>query len=122
MDRLLRGIVLARQAWIDFRNGPNGARKILSYLRGKSQPITAAKLGGRFDVGDRAIYRDLDALRESGVSIDAQRSAGGGFHLSIPAPGIRAYVTSPPTRLALSIPRISLVGRKAELAESGDVR
>ena len=91
-------------------------KAILSFLGGKSEPVTASDLADQFGVSDRTIYRDFDSLRESGVSIGAQRSAGGGFHLSLPTPAIRSHATPVATGRALPISRISLIGRRAELA------
>lgn len=53
---------------------------ILLQLYG-GQVISAAELASRFEVSNRTIYRDLEALNEQGVPLYAERGRIGGFKL-----------------------------------------
>ncbi|WP_167758665.1 helix-turn-helix transcriptional regulator [Zemynaea arenosa] len=50
---------------------------ILDYLRGRTQPVTAAQLAEHFQVSERSIYRDVSSLNRRGARIDG--SAGVGY-------------------------------------------
>ena len=52
---------------------------LLQLLREYRYPVTAQALAERLEVSQRTLYRDIETLREQGVSIDA--SAGLGFQL-----------------------------------------
>jgi predicted DNA-binding transcriptional regulator YafY len=54
---------------------------IAEYLRGRRTGVTAAELAERFEVTIRTIFRDLDALRESSIPLNAERGRGGGIVL-----------------------------------------
>ena len=51
---------------------------ILLQLR---QRLTAADLAAEFEVSERTIYRDIDALSAAGVPVYGDRGPGGGFQL-----------------------------------------
>ncbi|GAC1351476.1 MAG: YafY family protein [Polyangiales bacterium] len=61
---------------------------IAEYLRGRRSGVTADALAARFQVTVRTIYRDLDALREGHLPVQADRGRGGGYalerHYSLP--------------------------------------
>ncbi|MFT3695237.1 MAG: HTH domain-containing protein [Kofleriaceae bacterium] len=50
-------------------------------LRARRTGITAQELADRFGVTLRTIYRDLEALQDSGMPIKADRGRGGGYAL-----------------------------------------
>ena len=54
--------------------------RLLQHLRAGPAPVTAARLAERTGVSERAIYRDIAALRGSGALIDGQ--AGYGYTLA----------------------------------------
>lgn len=54
---------------------------IAELMRGRRTGVTAEALAERFDVTLRTIYRDLDALRDAGLPVRAERGRGGGYSL-----------------------------------------
>jgi predicted DNA-binding transcriptional regulator YafY len=54
---------------------------LAEYLRGRRTGVTAEQLADRFGVTVRTIYRDLDALRDASLPVQAERGPGGGFAL-----------------------------------------
>ncbi len=46
-----------------------------------NQRMTARQLAQRFEVSERTILRDMDALSASGVPVYAERGSGGGWEL-----------------------------------------
>jgi predicted DNA-binding transcriptional regulator YafY len=54
---------------------------IAEYLRGRRTGVTAAELAERFEVTIRTVFRDLDALREASIPLNAERGRGGGIVL-----------------------------------------
>lgn len=54
--------------------------RLLQHLRTEAAPVTAARLARLCDVSERAIYRDIAALRAAGALIDGQ--AGYGYTLT----------------------------------------
>jgi len=65
---------------------------LAEYLRGRRTGVTAEQLAERFGVTVRTIYRDLDALRDASLPVQAERGPGGGYALD------RTY-TLPPVNL-----------------------
>ena len=61
--------------------------------------MTASELAERFEVTIRTIFRDLDALREAALPVNAERGRGGGFALD------RTY----------SLPPVNFTAREAAL-------
>lgn len=55
---------------------------LADYLRGRRTGVTAEQLAARFDVTVRTIYRDLDALRDAALPLEAERGPGGGYALA----------------------------------------
>ncbi len=62
---------------------------LAEYLRGRRTGVTAEVLAERFGVTVRTIYRDLDALRDASLPVQAERGPGGGYALD------RAYTLPP---------------------------
>jgi predicted DNA-binding transcriptional regulator YafY len=62
---------------------------LADYLRGRRTGVTAEELAERFGVTVRTIYRDLDALRDAALPLQAERGPGGGYSLD------RAYTLPP---------------------------
>ena len=62
---------------------------LAEYLRGRRTGVTAEQLAERFGVTVRTIYRDLDALRDAALPVQAERGPGGGYALD------RAYTLPP---------------------------
>ena len=54
----------------------------LVYLLLERKVMTAAELAGRFEVSQRTIYRDVEALAQAGIPIYAERGRGGGIRLT----------------------------------------
>ena len=54
---------------------------LADYLRGRRTGVTAEQLAERFSVTVRTIYRDLDALRDADLPLEAERGPGGGYAL-----------------------------------------
>jgi len=54
---------------------------LAEYLRGRRTGVTADQLAERFGVTVRTIYRDLDALRDASLPVQAERGPGGGYAL-----------------------------------------
>lgn len=55
--------------------------ELLARLLGDRPGITARELAREFGLSIRTVFRDLDALRERGYPIDAERGRGGGLRL-----------------------------------------
>lgn len=72
---------------------------LAEYLRGRRTGVTAEVLAERFGVTVRTMYRDLDALREAAMPLEAERGRGGGFALD------RSY----------SLPPVNFTPREAAL-------
>jgi predicted DNA-binding transcriptional regulator YafY len=62
---------------------------LAEYLRGRRTGVTAEQLAERFGVTIRTIYRDLEALRDASLPVQAERGPGGGYSLD------RAYSLPP---------------------------
>jgi predicted DNA-binding transcriptional regulator YafY len=62
---------------------------LAEYLRGRRTGVTAEQLAERFGVTMRTIYRDLEALRDASLPVQAERGPGGGYSLD------RAYSLPP---------------------------
>jgi len=54
---------------------------LAEHLRARRTGATAEELAKRFNVTVRTIYRDLDALRDAELPIQAERGPGGGYAL-----------------------------------------
>ena len=52
------------------------------YLLMGGKPLTAGSLARRFEVSNRTIYRDVEALSAAGVPVYMTRGKGGGIALS----------------------------------------
>jgi predicted DNA-binding transcriptional regulator YafY len=72
---------------------------LAEHLRGRRTGVTAEALAERFGVTVRTIYRDLEALRDAALPIEAERGPGGGYALD------RAY----------SLPPVNFTPREAAL-------
>ena len=62
---------------------------LADYLRARRTGVTADQLATRFGVTVRTIYRDLDALRDAAVPLQAERGPGGGYAID------RSYTLPP---------------------------
>lgn len=82
---------------------------ILLQLRGR---LTAADLAAEFEVSERTIYRDIDALSAAGVPVYGDRGHGGGFQL---LGGYRTQLTGLSADEAEATAMIGLPGPAAEL-------
>lgn len=82
---------------------------ILLQLRGR---LTAAGLAAEFEVSERTIYRDSDALSAAGVPVYGDRGPGGGFQL---LGGYRTQLTGLSADEAEAMAMIGLPGPAREL-------
>jgi predicted DNA-binding transcriptional regulator YafY len=81
---------------------------IAEYLRGRRTGVTAEMLAERFDVTVRTIYRDLDALRDAALPVQADRGRGGGYALD------RNYTLPPVNFTAREAALLVTLGRWAK--------
>lgn len=82
---------------------------ILLQLRGR---VTASGLAEEFEVSERTIYRDIDALSAAGVPVYGDRGPGGGFAL---LEGYQTRLTGLAADEAEAMPMIGMIGPAAEL-------
>lgn len=82
---------------------------ILLQLRGR---LTAAGLAEEFEVSERTIYRDIDALSAAGIPVYGDRGPGGGFQL---LDGYRTQLTGLSASEAEAVAMIGLPGPAGEL-------
>jgi predicted DNA-binding transcriptional regulator YafY len=54
---------------------------LAEHLRGRRTGVTSAELAERFEVSERTIFRDLEALRAASLPVGAERGRGGGIAL-----------------------------------------
>src|SRR6516164_8992320 len=80
---------------------------LAEYLRGRRTGVTAETLAERFGVTIRTIYRDLDALRDAALPVQADRGRGGGYALD------RAYTLPPVNFTAREAALLVAIGRHA---------
>ncbi len=80
---------------------------IAEYLRARRTGVTAEALAERFSVGVRTIYRDLDALRDAALPLQAERGPGGGYALD------KSYSLPPVNFTAREAALLATVGRWA---------
>jgi predicted DNA-binding transcriptional regulator YafY len=80
---------------------------IAEHLRARRSGTTAEALADRFGVTVRTIYRDLDALREAALPVQADRGRGGGYALD------RTYSLPPVNFTAREAALLVAVGRWA---------
>lgn len=74
--------------------------------------LTAADLAAEFEVSERTIYRDIDALSAAGIPVYGDRGPGGGFQL---LDGYRTQLTGLSSGEAEAITMIGLPGPASEL-------
>jgi predicted DNA-binding transcriptional regulator YafY len=82
---------------------------ILLQLRGR---LTAEELADEFEVSERTIYRDIDALSAAGVPVYGDRGPGGGFAL---LDGYQTRLTGLAADEAEAMSMIGLIGPATEL-------
>jgi predicted DNA-binding transcriptional regulator YafY len=80
---------------------------LAEYLRGRRTGVTAETLAERFGVTIRTIYRDLDALRDAALPVQADRGRGGGYALD------RSYTLPPVNFTAREAALLVAIGRWA---------
>lgn len=59
----------------------NGRLFQILYLLVEKRALTAGELARRFEVSERTIYRDIDALSAAGIPVYTQKGQGGGIRL-----------------------------------------
>lgn len=59
----------------------NGRLFQILYLLVERRAVTAGELAERFEVSERTIYRDVDALSAAGIPVYTQKGKGGGIRL-----------------------------------------
>lgn len=74
--------------------------------------LTAAELATEFEVSERTVYRDIDALSAAGIPVYGDRGPGGGFQL---LDGYRTQLTGLSAGEAEAIAMIGLPGPASEL-------
>jgi predicted DNA-binding transcriptional regulator YafY len=82
---------------------------ILLQLRGR---LTAEDLAAEFEVSERTVYRDIDALSAAGVPVYGDRGPGGGFAL---LEGYQTRLTGLAADEAEAMPMIGMIGPATDL-------
>ncbi len=90
---------------------------LLLLLQTRGQ-LTATEIGGLLDVSVRTVHRDVAALVEAGVPVDAVRGAAGGYRL---AGGYRTRLTGLTADEAEALFAAGLTGPAAELGLGGEL-
>jgi len=74
--------------------------------------LTAAELAAEFEVSERTVYRDIEALSAAGIPVYGDRGPGGGFQL---LDGYRTQLTGLSSDEAEAMAMIGLPGPASEL-------